>query len=86
MVCLFLPTIVFALCPIVLWIGRNRYIRSPPTGSVLATAIRLWRFAARGRWRWNPVETVRLMNADDFWENVKTNQASRRVQAFLDDI
>jgi POT family proton-dependent oligopeptide transporter len=69
-----LPTIVFALCPIVMWVGRNRYIRSPPTGSVFATAIRLWRFAARGRWSWNPIEMIRLMNADDFWENAKPSK------------
>jgi len=69
-----LPTVVFALCPIVMWIGRKRYIRTPPTGSVFAAAMRLWRFAARGRWSWNPVEMIRLMNADDFWENAKPSK------------
>ncbi|THU77529.1 hypothetical protein K435DRAFT_877721 [Dendrothele bispora CBS 962.96] len=66
-----LPTIVFLLCPIVLWAGRNRYIRTPPTGSVLTTAMQLWTFAMKGRWSISPVTTVKRMRADDFWENVK---------------
>ncbi|KAF9044140.1 peptide transporter PTR2A [Panaeolus papilionaceus] len=66
-----LPTVVFLLCPIVLFIGRNRYIRSPPTGSVLATAIRIWRFCARDKWSWNPVTTWRNMNKPGFWDAAK---------------
>lgn len=69
-----LPTIIFFLCPIVLWFGKNRYVTSPPTGSVLAATLRLWRFAAKGRWSWNPVEMIRLMTADDFWENAKPSK------------
>lgn len=71
-----LPTVVFLLCPLVLWFGRNNYVQLPPTGSVLATAFRLWRHAARGRWSWNPVELIRLMNAPDFWENAKPSKIS----------
>jgi len=66
-----LPTVVFLLCPIVLYIGRNRYHRSPPTGSVLATAIRIWRFCARDRWSWNPVTTWKNMNKPGFWDTAK---------------
>ncbi|KAJ7697227.1 hypothetical protein B0H17DRAFT_1197628 [Mycena rosella] len=51
-----LPTAIFLLCPIVLFAGHIRYVRAPPTGSVLATTLRLWRYAARGRWTLNPVE------------------------------
>ncbi|KAF5372369.1 hypothetical protein D9615_009259 [Tricholomella constricta] len=69
-----LPTIVFLLCPIVLLIGRKRYVRSPPTGSILPTALRLWKFAAKGRWSINPVRTYRQMTADDFWENAKPSK------------
>lgn len=71
-----LPTIVYLLCPLVLYFGRNRYVTSPPTGSVLATTLRLWRYAARGRWSWNPIELVRAMKADDFWENAKPSRVS----------
>ncbi|KAK7451239.1 hypothetical protein VKT23_012577 [Stygiomarasmius scandens] len=69
-----LPTVVFLLCPIVLWAGRNRYIRSPPTGSVLATAMHLWSLAMKGRWSINPLTTYKNMRAPDFWENVKPSK------------
>ncbi|KAG9220199.1 hypothetical protein CCMSSC00406_0007106 [Pleurotus cornucopiae] len=73
-----LPTVVFMISPIALFVGRKRYIRSPPTGSVLATALRLWRYAARGRWSFNPVKTFRQLTADDFWENAKPSSVVAR--------
>ncbi|GAA6004046.1 Ptr2p [Rhodotorula paludigena] len=36
-----LPTIVFATTPIIMWIGRNRYIRTRPAGSVLGKAFKI---------------------------------------------
>lgn len=69
-----LPTIVFLLCPFVLWFGRKRYIRSPPTGSVLGTAMKLWLYAAKGRWSVNPIKTYKNMTAPDFWENAKPSK------------
>ncbi|KAF4584875.1 hypothetical protein EYR40_001700 [Pleurotus pulmonarius] len=73
-----LPTIVFMISPIALFAGRNRYVRSPPAGSVLATALRLWRYAARGRWSLNPMKTFRQLTADDFWENAKPSNVIAR--------
>jgi POT family proton-dependent oligopeptide transporter len=78
-----LPTVVFLLCPIVLWIGRNRYIRSPPTGSVLATALRLWAFAAKGRWSWNPYRCYKNMTAPDFWEKAKPSNQTGPKPAWM---
>ncbi|KAF8920832.1 peptide transporter PTR2A [Mucidula mucida] len=69
-----LPTVVFMLCPIVLWIGRKRYIRSPPTGSVLATALKLWRHAMKGQWSTNPVTTYKNMTSPLFWERAKPSK------------
>ncbi|KAK0444239.1 PTR2-domain-containing protein [Desarmillaria tabescens] len=66
-----LPTIVFLLCPIVLWYGRNRYTRSPPTGSVLATSLRILRLALRGKFSLNPVTMWKNLNAPDFWDGAK---------------
>ncbi|KAF8483595.1 oligopeptide transporter [Russula ochroleuca] len=66
-----LPTVVFLLCPIVLFFGRNRYQRSPPQGSVLTKAIKLVRYAARRRWSLNPVTFYKNLKSDDFWEAVK---------------
>ncbi|KAL1753670.1 POT family-domain-containing protein [Schizophyllum commune] len=69
-----LPTAVFFLCPLILFFGRNRYVRSPPTSSVLARALKLWALASRGRWSINPVKTYKNLRADDFWENVKPSR------------
>ncbi|PFH49857.1 hypothetical protein AMATHDRAFT_62389 [Amanita thiersii Skay4041] len=66
-----LPTVIFLLCPLVLWIGRNRYILSPPTGSVLSTALRVWRHAARGRWSWNPYRLYKNLTGPGFWNGAK---------------
>ncbi|SJL03952.1 probable PTR2-Di-and tripeptide permease [Armillaria ostoyae] len=69
-----LPTVVFLLCPIILWAGRNRYIRSPPTGSVFGTVMHLWLYAMKGRWSLNPVRTYKNMTSPDFWENAKPSK------------
>ncbi|KAH9896910.1 oligopeptide transporter [Cubamyces lactineus] len=66
-----LPTIVFMICPFVLYFGRNMYVTSPPQGSVLSKSLRIWRHAAKGRWTWNPRQLWRNMTADDFWESAK---------------
>ncbi|VDB95653.1 unnamed protein product [Peniophora sp. CBMAI 1063] len=71
-----LPTIVYLCCPLVLYIGRNRYRHTPPTGSVLGNALRLWKLASRGRWSANPVKTSKLLRAPDFWESVKPSNFS----------
>ncbi|KAJ7764710.1 peptide transporter PTR2A [Mycena metata] len=69
-----LPTVAFLLCPIILIIGRKRYVRSPPTGSVLATFINFLRFASKGRWSLNPLRTWRNLAAPDFWESAKPSR------------
>ena len=52
-----LPTIMFLFCPTVMYVMRNKYARRPPTGSVLAKALKLWGLAMKGRWSINPVRT-----------------------------
>lgn len=69
-----LPTAVFCLCPLVLYLGRNRYIRSPPTGSVLFSSVRILRYCARGRWSLNPFALWRNFNTPDFWESAKPSR------------
>ncbi|KAI0789000.1 PTR2-domain-containing protein [Irpex lacteus] len=69
-----LPTIMFSITPFVLYFGRHRYVVSPPTGSVLGQAMRIWRQAMSGRWSWNPVKLVKNMTADDFWESAKPSR------------
>jgi POT family proton-dependent oligopeptide transporter len=69
-----LPTIMFCFCPAVLWFCRNRYIHSPPTGSVLLRAFKLWKLAQKGRWSLNPAQTRRNLKDESFWENVKPSR------------
>lgn len=69
-----MPTVVFLISPFVLWFGRDRYRRSPPQGSVLPAALRIWRYAQRGRWSWNPFKTLKNLTASDFWESAKPSK------------
>jgi hypothetical protein len=69
-----LPTAIFLICPVVLIIGRKRYIRSPPTGSVLAAALKLWALSMKGRWSLNPLTTYKNLKAPDFWDRAKPSQ------------
>lgn len=66
-----LPTILYCLCPIVLWLCRNKYHKSPPTGSVLIRAMKLLSFATKGKWSINPAQTRKNFKNDRFWEDVK---------------
>lgn len=66
-----IPTLVFILCIPVLYFARNRYVKQPPQGSVLSSALKLLALASKGRFSYNPVRWVKNMRADDFWENVK---------------
>lgn len=52
-----LPTVMFLCSPVVMFLMRKKYARRPPTGSVIAKALRLWGLAMKGRWSINPVTT-----------------------------
>lgn len=76
-----LPTIIFCLCPIVLFVGRNHYIRSPPTGSVLPAALRIWRISLHGRWSFNPRTLWKNWTAPDFWEAAKPSNYKAKEES-----
>jgi proton-dependent oligopeptide transporter, POT family len=61
-----LPTCVFLLCPFVLWAGNKRYIKTPPTGSVLSKSLRITMAAGKGKW-FKPKELA----SPHFWDSVK---------------
>lgn len=44
-----LPTLMFAVCPVVLAAFNSRYVHRPPTGSVLGKAVALIGFALKGK-------------------------------------
>ncbi|KAF2202260.1 PTR2-domain-containing protein [Delitschia confertaspora ATCC 74209] len=72
-----LPTIMFCCCPIVLWVCRNKYHRTPPTGSVVSRAVKLLGLAMKGKWSLNPVTTRRNFKSEAFWEDVKPSKLER---------
>ncbi|KAH8590996.1 Ptr2 peptide transporter [Bisporella sp. PMI_857] len=66
-----LPTILLCFCPLVMWYGRDKYIRTPPQGSVFGKATKLFFLANKGRWSLNPVATYKRLHDGTFWANVK---------------
>ena len=73
----FLPTILLFICPFIMWFCRKRYVRSPPQGSVLSKAVRLFLRGNSGRWSINPVSTYKKLNDGTFWVNVKPSNIPR---------
>src|SRR4051794_34598057 len=57
---------MFLFCPLVMIWCRNRYVKHPPTGSVLSTALHLIRFAMKGKWT-SPTQ----VGGDAFWDAAK---------------
>lgn len=83
-----LPTAMFFLCPFVMLWGRKRYVRTPPTGSVLSNALKLWFLGMKGRWSLNPITTYKKMNDGTLWEKVKPSnipENERPVWMTFDD-
>ncbi|KAF5023970.1 hypothetical protein F66182_3974 [Fusarium sp. NRRL 66182] len=83
-----LPTFMLCLCPIIMFVNRNKYEKRPPGGSVLGQAMKTWFLAQKGRWSINPFTTWKNMHQPDFWENVKpshfTNETRPKWMTFDD--
>lgn len=75
-----LPTIMLALCPLVMLWGRKRYVRRKPDGSVLVPALRTWFLAQKGRWSINPFTTWKNMHDGTFWDNVKPSKFTNETR------
>ncbi|KAI0007701.1 peptide transporter PTR2 [Xylariaceae sp. FL0662B] len=45
-----LPTVLFLVTPIVLFVCKKGYVLSPPTGSVLSKFFHMWIYAMKGKW------------------------------------
>ncbi|CAG8975201.1 hypothetical protein HYALB_00004262 [Hymenoscyphus albidus] len=73
-----LPTIVYLICPLVLWYFKKSYVLSPPTGSVMAKAGKLVRLAFKGRWSWNLNTTKGNLRDPNFWDRVKPSEIRAR--------
>ncbi|KAL3494429.1 POT family-domain-containing protein [Aspergillus germanicus] len=73
-----LPAGMFALCPLVLFVCSSKYNLTPPTGSVVGKAFRLWTFAVKPYWSWNPVKLSKDCRAPGFWENAKPSKVRNK--------
>lgn len=83
-----LPTALFLLCPIVLMVFKNKYVRRPPTGSVIGKFFGLLGLGMKGRWTANPVRLWKNIAEPGFFERVKPSnipEAERPVWMTFDD-
>ena len=83
-----LPTVLFAIAPVVLFFCKKRYRLTPPTGSVLSKFFKMWSYAMKGTWSINPVQSFRNWHAPGFWDKVrpsKVPESERPVWMTYDD-
>ncbi|KAJ8131117.1 hypothetical protein O1611_g2510 [Lasiodiplodia mahajangana] len=66
-----LPTVLFLFCPLVLITFKNKYVRRPPTGSVIGKFFGLLGLGMKGRWSANPVRLWKNIRDPGFFERVK---------------
>ncbi|KAJ2985844.1 hypothetical protein NUW58_g5319 [Xylaria curta] len=66
-----LPTVLFLSCPIVLIAFKKKYVRRPPTGSVIGKFFSLIGLGMKGRWTANPVQLWKNIREPGFFERVK---------------
>jgi POT family proton-dependent oligopeptide transporter len=65
------PTLIFLLVPLVLVVGKNNYVKTPPRGSILLETLRVITLALAPKWSINPITTIRGCRAKDFWDPSK---------------
>ncbi|KAJ7592905.1 peptide/h+ symporter protein [Mycena floridula] len=66
-----LPTVVFALVPLVLVVGKKNYVTTPPRGSILLETMRVISMSLAPCWSLNPYRTWRNIKTSDFWGTAK---------------
>lgn len=71
-----LPTILFLLAPIVMFVCRKRYVKRPPTGSVLGKAFALVTFGIRQN-------GIRNFNKDSFWQSIRPSELGPDKPKFM---
>ncbi|KAF2396099.1 PTR2-domain-containing protein [Trichodelitschia bisporula] len=69
-----IPTLMFCFAPLILYLCRNWYRRTPPEGSVLGPAFRLFFMGMKGRVHINPVATYKHLHDGTFWNDVKPSR------------
>lgn len=69
-----IPTFLFLICFPILMIFRTKYVRNPPSGSLLPSVLRIFWHCTKPCVSWNPIKTYKLMKADGFWERAKPSK------------
>jgi len=67
------PTIMYLLLPIILFVGRNRYVKTPARGSIVLEACKVLRLACRGLWTFNPVRAWKNYARGANWDAARPN-------------
>jgi len=65
------PTLLFVLVPLVLFLGNKHYVKTPPRGSILLDFIRVVIMSLAPKWSINPISTFRGIRSADFWDPAK---------------
>ena len=87
-----IPLIVFIGATIVLLVGRQRYVRSPPSGSLVIQAFRVFKTAIRMRWKLGKqndkehlLDYAKVIESST--ENVnEKGEIKQNVNQFIDDL
>ena len=76
-----LPTIVFLLVPLTLWLGRDKYHKIAPRGSIIVEAFRVSRIAAGAALSWNPMQIRRNLTSsvDSIWDRARPANVMART-------
>ncbi|KAI0024011.1 POT family protein [Xylariomycetidae sp. FL0641] len=83
-----LPTILFVLSPMVLIAFNKKYVKNPPTGSVIGKFFSMLRLGMKGRWSANPVRLYHSITEPGFFERIKPSnipEAQRPAWMTFDD-
>ncbi|CAF4026535.1 unnamed protein product [Adineta steineri] len=83
-----IPLIVFMGAIIVLLVGRQRYIRAPPNGSLLIQAFRVVKIAFRLRWKLGKQDHIKhfLDYAKQAQTSDDTTETNEKMNEFIDDL
>ncbi|KAL8290629.1 hypothetical protein RQP46_002887 [Phenoliferia psychrophenolica] len=66
-----LPTVVFLVCPFIMYFGKKHYVLTPPTGSALGKSISTIKMCLQGRWSLNPIRFYKNLKSADFWDQAR---------------
>jgi len=78
-----LPTFMLILCPMVIFLCKSRYKLTPPQGSTLAKATKLWALAMKPKWSLNPITLRRNIKAPGFWDVAKPSHLGANKPAWM---